>query len=161
MSPVREYVPAEPADRVLEIVRVFDAPTSLVYTVWTTPEHAKRWSAPDGLELFHCEMDVRPGGTSRCGMRGGDGTEYWATEVYEEVVENELLVFSQAWDGKDGKPGHATTIVVRFEAVDGKTRVTMRQGVFATAGARNDHNEGWLECFDKLADYVRTQRVAS
>lgn len=155
MSARSEPVPAEPADRVLEIVRVFDAPPSLVYTVWTTPEHAKRWSAPDGLELFFCEMDVRPGGTSRCAMRGGDGTEYWATEVYQEVVENERLVFTQAWDDADGKPGHATTIVVQFEPVDGKTRVTMRQGVFATVEGRNGHNEGWLECFDQLGTYVR------
>ena len=161
MSAATDRVPSEPADRVLEIVRVFDAPPSLVYAVWITPEHARRWSAPDGLALFHCEMDVRPGGTSRCGMRGRDGAEYWATEVYEEVVENELLVFSQAWDDQDGKPGHATTIVVRFEPVDGKTRVTMRQGVFATTKARNDHNEGWLECVEQLAAYVRTLQGAA
>jgi uncharacterized protein YndB with AHSA1/START domain len=155
MTAANKYVPEGPADRILEIVRVFDAPPSLVYTVWITPEHAKRWSAPDGLELFHCDMDVRPGGTSRCGMRAGDGAEYWATEVYQEVVENELLVFTQAWDDANGKPGPVTTIVVQFEDVDGKTRVTMRQGVFATVEGRNNHNEGWLECFEQLATYVR------
>lgn len=147
-------VAAAPEDLVLEIVRTFDAPRELVYRVWTEPAHARRWSAPEGLELTHCEMDVRVGGLARCCMSGAGGVEHWVTEVYQEVVENELLVFTHAWDDESGKPGPATTISVRFESVDGKTRVTMRQGGFATRASRDGHGTGWQECFDRLVAYL-------
>jgi uncharacterized protein YndB with AHSA1/START domain len=32
-----------PSDRVLALSRVFDAPRSLVFKVWTQPEHLVRW----------------------------------------------------------------------------------------------------------------------
>lgn len=33
----------KPAERVLVITRVFDAPRSLVFKAWTDPEHVVRW----------------------------------------------------------------------------------------------------------------------
>ena len=39
----------EPADRVLVITRVFDAPRELVFKAWTEPEHMARWFGPARL----------------------------------------------------------------------------------------------------------------
>ena len=39
----------EPADRVLVITRVFDAPRELVFKAWTEPEHMARWFGPRGF----------------------------------------------------------------------------------------------------------------
>jgi uncharacterized protein YndB with AHSA1/START domain len=36
----------EPAERVLVIERVFDAPRSLVFKAWTEPEHMVQWFGP-------------------------------------------------------------------------------------------------------------------
>ena len=33
----------EPADRVLVITRVFDAPRELVFKAWTDPQHLVHW----------------------------------------------------------------------------------------------------------------------
>jgi uncharacterized protein YndB with AHSA1/START domain len=79
--------------------------------------------------------------------------------VYQEVVENERLVFTQAWDDADGKPGHVTTIVVRFEPVDGKTRVTMRS-VFPTVAERDRVSrefgavQGGIQHLGRLAEHL-------
>ena len=40
----------EPADRVLKIERVFDAPRDLVFKAWTEPEHMSRWWGPRGFK---------------------------------------------------------------------------------------------------------------
>ena len=42
----REPAAAEPAERVLEITRIFDAPPGLVFKAWTDPAHAARWAGP-------------------------------------------------------------------------------------------------------------------
>jgi len=41
----------EPAERVLVITRVFDAPRELVFKAWTDPEHLVRWMGPRGFSV--------------------------------------------------------------------------------------------------------------
>ena len=52
----------EPADRVLKIERVFDAPRSLVFKAWTESEHMARWWGPRGFTSTVLKNDPRPGG---------------------------------------------------------------------------------------------------
>ena len=59
---------AAPADRVLVVTRVFDAPRSVVFKAWTDREHLAHWFGPRGFELTFCKMDLRPGGSYRFGM---------------------------------------------------------------------------------------------
>ena len=60
----------EPADRVLNITRVFDAPRSLVFKAWTESEHMARWWGPRGFTSTVLKNDPRPGGAYRIHMRG-------------------------------------------------------------------------------------------
>jgi uncharacterized protein YndB with AHSA1/START domain len=57
----------------IRIVRVFDAPRELVFTMWTQPEHFIHWFGEHGSEipLESCEMDPRPGGAWRATMYHG------------------------------------------------------------------------------------------
>jgi hypothetical protein len=45
-------------DLVME--REVDVPVSLVWKVWTTPEHLKQWFCPRPWSVTHCEIDLRP-----------------------------------------------------------------------------------------------------
>lgn len=136
--------------RALEIVRVFDAPRELVFQAWVDPERMKEWSAPHDYRIGHNEGDVRPGGRWRASMVSKE-EEIWLGGVYREVVENERLVFTHAWEGEDGKPGHETVVTVRFEdAGEGKTRMIFRQAFFDSVDSRDGHEGGWDECFEKL-----------
>ena len=136
--------------RALEIVRVFDAPRELVFQAWVDPERMKEWSAPHDYRIDHNEGDVRPGGRWRASMVSQE-EEIWLGGVYREVVENERLVFTHAWEGEDGKPGHETVVTVRFEdAGEGKTRMIFRQAFFDSVDSRDGHEGGWDECFEKL-----------
>ncbi len=75
----------EPADRVLVITRVFDAPRELVFKAWTEPEHMARWFGPAGFTSKVLKHDLRPGGSYRIHMLGPDG-DHWTQGVYREVV---------------------------------------------------------------------------
>jgi uncharacterized protein YndB with AHSA1/START domain len=43
---------------------------------------------------------------------------------------------------------------VTFADQDGKTELTLRQAVFETVTARNEHEEGWSGSLDRLAEYL-------
>ena len=62
----------------LRITRVFDAPRSLVFRMWTDRDHLSRWLAPIGFTVIHAEGDLYGAlrgrlGEGRSSERGGGG----------------------------------------------------------------------------------------
>jgi len=145
---------AEPAERVLVITRVLDAPRSLVFKVWTQPEHLVRWWGPRDFTTPSCKMDVRAGGAYRTCIRSPEGKDYWMRGVYREIVEPERLVFTFAWEDEEGQPSHETLVTVTFAEHDGKTKLTFQQAIFESVAERDSHREGWTECLDRLEAYL-------
>lgn len=115
----------QPAE--LMITRTFDAPPAAVYAAWTQADLLKHWFAPQPWKVSAAELDVRPGGTSLIVMDDGQGNEFPSRGVYLEVVENERIVFTdayvEAWQPSQ-KP--FATMIVTFEEVDGGTKYTAR-----------------------------------
>jgi uncharacterized protein YndB with AHSA1/START domain len=144
----------ESAERELIITRIFDAPRSLVFKVWTEPEHLVHWWGPQGFTMPSCRMDVRPGGAYRFCMRSPEGADHWLQGVYREIVEPERLVFTYAWEDAEGKPGHETLVTVTFAELGGKTKLTLHHAVFETVSVRNEHQNGWTSCLDRLVEYL-------
>jgi uncharacterized protein YndB with AHSA1/START domain len=147
---------AKAEEPVLEIVRIIDAPRSLVFKVWTTPEHWAHWLGPRGFTTPSCEMDFRSGGAYRALIRSPEGTDYRMQGVYREIVEPERIVFTFAWEDEKGEPGHETLVTVTFAEHHGKTKLTFHQAVFETIADRDSHREGWSECLDRMEAYLTT-----
>ncbi len=142
MNPAPDVPKEAAADRELVITRVFDAPRHLVYEAWTKKAHLDRWCMPKDFTLVDTDGDVRPGGAWYSQMRAPNGEEYRAAGHYQEVVENELLSFTHAWDGDDGEPEHVTLVTVRFtDEADGKTRMHFRQATFRSTESCDGHRE--------------------
>ena len=149
---------AEPADRVLKIERVFDAPRSLVFKAWTEPEHMTKWWGPRGFKSTVLKNDLRPGGSYRIHMLGPDG-DHWSQGVYREVVPPERLVMVGSWADADGNPTRPeTTLTLLFEDLGGKTRLTLHNAIFESTTARDMHNSGWSSSLDCLGEYLATVR---
>ena len=142
------------AERELVITRVFDAPRPLVFKAWTEPDRLVRWWGPQGFTTPSCTMDVRPGGAFRFWMRSPEGTDHWLRGVYREIVEPERLVFTWAWEDAEGKPGHETVLTVSLAEHGAKTKLTLRQAVFESVTARDEHQSGWTSGLDRLAEYL-------
>jgi uncharacterized protein YndB with AHSA1/START domain len=145
------------SDRELVIVRIIDAPREKVFKAWTDPEIMKQWFTPKPWTTSHVETDVRPGGASFVIMKDPEGKEYPNRGVYLEVVENERLVFTDAfvsaWEPSD-KPFMVGSLT--FEDEGGKTRYTAR-ALHWTVADRDRHaemgfEEGWGKCADQLEE---------
>src|SRR3954467_10177351 len=91
----------------LRIERTLPPPRALVYQAFTEPQRMLQWFGPHGFAATTIELDVRVDGSWRGGMRGPDGEQLIASGTYREVVANERLVFSYAWE-KAGVRGHET-----------------------------------------------------
>ena len=138
----------------LLIRRSFDAPRELVFKCWTEPESLSRWCCPKGFTLPHSEGEIRTGGSFRTCMRGPDGTEYWLSGTYKEIVPPRRLVFSHRWLNDEGHPEHETVVTVTLDDEDGRTMLTLHQGFFLSEASRDGHRGGWEETLDNLAEYL-------
>lgn len=146
-------------DRELVLTRIIDAPRERVFRAWTDPKLLVQWFAPRPWTTSVCEIDLRPGGVCHTVMRDPDGKEYPNTGVYLEIVKNEKLVFTDAYEADwrpAGKP--FMTAIITLEDVGGKTRYTAR-ALHWTAADRETHeqmgfHEGWGQCADQLAELV-------
>lgn len=148
------------SDRELVLTRIIDAPPAQVFQIWTT--QLPRWWGPHGMTTPFCEMELRPGGSFRTVMRAPDGTEYPTRGVFLEVVENERIVFTDAFDpGWQPNPDAFFTAITTFEPwPDGRTRYTAR-ALHWSAENREKHEkmgfqQGWGESLDRLVSLVIT-----
>ncbi len=163
---VRANVSADfPSERELVLERIFDAPREKVYRAWTEPKLLKQWFVPRPWTISGVSLDVRSGGSSLIVMRDPDGNDYPNPGIYLEVVENEKLVFTDAftaaWQPSE-KP--FMTAIITFEDVSDdagdKTRYTARARHW-TVEDRKEHekmgfHEGWGQCADQLAELLKT-----
>lgn len=155
-SPNDPATTAAPSNRDLVITRLIDAPREKVYRAWTKPELLKQWFAPLPYTTPRAELDVRAGGASLIVMRSPDGQEMPNRGVFLEVVENEKLVFTdaytRAWEPSQ-KP--FMTVILTFEAVGQKTNYTALVRHWTTedctAHEKMGFHVGWGMTTDQLA----------
>jgi uncharacterized protein YndB with AHSA1/START domain len=149
---------SEPAERVLVITRIFDAPRELVFKAWTEPERIVQWMGPKGFtSSIAGAMDVRPGGSYRFHMRGPDGVDHWQQGVYREIVPPQRLVCTYAWADAAGNPTRPETLLtLSFEDLGDKTKFTLHQAVFESVTARDAHEGGWSSSLERLGEYLAT-----
>jgi len=146
-----------PAERVLVIERVFDAPRELVFKCWTEPEHLARWIGPRGFSSTILACELRQGGNYRMRMHDPDGQDHWQQGVFREIVPPERIVRTYCWTDADGRPTRPETMLtVTFEDLGGRTRLTLHQAIFESITARDDHQRGWSGSLDQLAEYLVT-----
>lgn len=142
-----EIVTNKPLELVVK--RVFDAPRRLVFELWSTAEHLRRWWGPNGFSLSECEVDFRAGGKFRLVMRGPDGVDYPFEGKYDEVVPPERIVFTGTIH-----EGNTAKTTVTFAEQGGKTTVTVRQTYSVESPATRGAPQGWTETLERLAAAV-------
>ena len=142
-----------PSDREIRIERIFNAPRSLVWKAFTTPDMVAQWWGR-GNKLVIERMEVKRGGHWRFVEHGPEG-EHGFEGRYREVSPEDRIVQTFEWDGM---PGHTVLETMVLEDLgDGRTRVVNislfftteeRDGMLA-AGMEGGLNESY-EALDRL-----------
>jgi uncharacterized protein YndB with AHSA1/START domain len=110
-----------PAEDQILITREFDAPKHLVYKAYTTPELVKRWWSGKRGEVTLAEIDLRVGGKWRYVMVASEGFEVGFHGEYREIVPNERIVSTEAYEGVPNPDDNATLNTLTLTESDGRT----------------------------------------
>jgi uncharacterized protein YndB with AHSA1/START domain len=146
-----------PTDCEVVMTRVFDAPRTLVWDSWTSPEHLPQWLlGPEGWTMPVCEVDLRADGLWRMVWRGSDGTEMEMTGVHREVTPPERLVRTESWGGDWPETLQTLTLTEQ----DGKTEVSIH-ALYPSKEARDaalatGMKDGADVSFARLDAFLRT-----
>lgn len=145
----------KPEPTTLVMKRKLDAPPQDVYAAWVTPEILAKWFV--GTSGHSCtvhEADVRVGGRYDFEIEMNDGETHRVRGVYQEVIENEKLVFTWAWISTPERES-LVTIDLRPDGA-AATTLTLTHQRFFDEHARDRHAMGWAGCLDALeAQFVK------
>ena len=145
------------AEREITLIRTFDAPRDLVFSMWTEARHLARWWGPHHFDNPVCKADARVGGAILIHMRGPDGKAHIMDGVYREITPPSRIVFTTSVDDNGVRilEGHN---VVTFEEIDDNTRLTLQARVAGFVDNAKmmvgGFEAGWSQSLEKLEAVV-------
>ena len=151
-----------PSDLEIKITRVFDAPAALVFGMWTTSMHIRRWWGSDEAPVVLCEIDLRVGGNWRYVTRTAEGAELGWHGTYREVVRPRRLVSTEVFEGY---PDCQSLNTLTLEEHSGQTTLTVV--VLHTSkehrdGHVNSGMEGGMQqCMNRIDDLLAEAGAAA
>jgi uncharacterized protein YndB with AHSA1/START domain len=117
-----------PTDKQILIEREFHATAPLVYRAFTEPELVRRWWHARRGEVTLVEIDLRAGGRWRHVMLTSQGTRVGFHGEYREIVPNERIVTTEAFEGHPDDPtaeDAETLNTVTLSEVGGRTKLAI------------------------------------
>lgn len=145
----------------LRFNRRINAPRSVLWECWTTPEHIKNFFVPKPHGIEKCEIDLRVGGRFNTTM-SVEGQTIESKGVYLEIVEGERLVFTDTYsEGWKPSADPFMTAIIEFEDDgDGGTTYTAIAR-HRSPEARQKHEDmgffdGWGTVATQLEEYAQS-----
>ncbi|MDH3263970.1 MAG: SRPBCC domain-containing protein [Paracoccaceae bacterium] len=115
-----------------------------LYQAWLDPGvSAQFMTACEGQPAQRVEIGPRIGGKFLIEMPTPGGPVLHSGE-FLELVPGKKIVFT--WNSRHVNPG--THVVLTFDEVDGRTKVTLTHVKFATEAIRDNHVRGWTVILD-------------
>ena len=146
-------------DRELLLSRILNAPISLVWEVWTHPEHIVNWWGPNGFTNTIHVMDLKTGGEWNLVMHGPDGTDYKNRSIFKEIIPLKRIVYEHVTSPK-------FVATIEFEEQGDKTAITWHM-LFETAEQfiqvvkTFKADEGLKQNLEKLEVYLANCKIES
>jgi uncharacterized protein YndB with AHSA1/START domain len=104
-----------PASTQILITREFNAPKAAIWTVWTTPDHVRRWWAGGQGQMTLVDLDFRVGGRWRL-VLDSEGHEVGFHGEYLEIDPEERIVWTETYEGAPEAPPTTNTLTLTEEA---------------------------------------------
>lgn len=137
----------------LEIRRTIAATPEKVYQAWTHPATVAKWFGPStDYTVTVRELDVRIGGRYRIEMLHKGGNRHVAAGHYRELVPGVRLVFTWRWEENTTMPD--TLVTIDLVRKSGGTELVLSHQLFENQEQRDQHEQGWTECLDRLPSAI-------
>jgi uncharacterized protein YndB with AHSA1/START domain len=137
---------------------VLDAPGELVFQAFSEAEHLKKWWGPKACPVSSCTVDFRVGGEWRYSLLLPNGEEHWAKAIYDEIVPNERIRFTDYFTTPEGSVIEGLPskhVTVSFDETDGKTYVNIHVKLASVAERKQLVDLGFLPGFQDALGNLR------
>lgn len=144
-------------EKTIALVREFDCPRTLLFELFTRPEHLNRWWGPECFTASGAEIDLKVGGAWKVMMSADQFGDSWVAGEYREIDPPAKLVFTCNALGPDGSILLEGLTTVLFEDLGERSRVTVTASATGPAfmeQALAGMEQGWSEQLDKLGRYA-------
>lgn len=146
----------------VQVRRTFAAPREKVFQAWIDPKMMTHWFARNAKmqPAKVIQADARPGGRYHVEVICHPDPKVYAIQgTYREVRPPEKLVFTWWYPGADFEES-LITVDFRTLGQSNFTEVTLTHELLPTEKQREDHRQGWEECFDMLGVVLKAQAQA-
>ncbi|MEO6215065.1 MAG: SRPBCC family protein [Sphingomonas sp.] len=147
----------------MQVSRIIKAPRATLYAACLDPDMLARWRAPDRMSGVVHSFDARVGGSYRMSLlykasKRGTGKTSSDTDSFTgrfvELVPDEKIVESIAFESDDPAYAGAMTLTTSFEDVPGGTNVTLKFDGLPPGIRPEDNETGTRQSLAKLAALV-------
>ena len=138
-----------PEPLTLALTCTFPASLERVYQALTDPTALVRWWGPAGFTTPEIDFEPGVGAGYRLGMQPPEGERFYLVGEFLEVDAPTRLTFTFRWEDPD-PDDRDTSVRVSLDMVDGRTRMSLWQGPFATDARLALHRNGWTDSLSKL-----------
>lgn len=141
----------------LELRRVFDATCERVFDAWLSPDAMRIFLGGESVKVIDIAVDPRIGGSYSITWETAQGP--WTVRgTYREIVKNERIVCTWAFDEDDPGGVHESLLRLEFRPLGDKTELVLTHTNLRDEKSRDGHSEGWESSFDKLAQQLEPPR---
>ncbi|CAN5717376.1 hypothetical protein BH10BDE1_BH10BDE1_03900 [soil metagenome] len=153
--------------RLIQIARNFEATPDRVWAALTEERLVAQWWGPSPFTCPVSEIDFRIGGKFFNAMESPDGIRTYSTGIFENIVDQELIVYSDHFANEIGQvisPNEAgmsgewtDDLYVTLELApmnDSRTTQLMLSHQGIPTEQHDACIEGWNGCLDKLQKLV-------
>lgn len=134
----------------IEIVKHFSASVDKVYDAWTKPELFSQWMGPGSVKCKKIESNLIRGGEYKIYMETEAGMKV-AFGVYEEIIPNEKLSFTWAWEDGNYRD---SLVVLSFKREGEGTELALRHTRLPDEPSAQHHKLGWEGSLEKLSAFL-------
>lgn len=143
----------------VEASKQFSVSVERLFQAWNDPEQLKQWWKPMGNQLNQVTNDLKPGGT--VSYTFADNTLIISGK-YEEVKENEQLVYTWNWDFPGNPVKNANyKLNVRFSASDNGSEIYVVQENNGNEENMHPNDEGWDQGLSDLDAFLTSHQEGS
>ena len=135
------------------ISRKFQHPVEKVFEAFINPEWIKNWWGPVNVSTVNIEVDLKVGGKYKFGMQKQNGEIFHITGEYKEIVSNELLVFSSAYENLHSPPPESV-VIIKFKTVYRGTKVSLIQEFEVAPPDFENRTKSWEVMLERIDDLL-------
>jgi len=124
-----------------------------VLRAWTDAKEFALWFHPSADHTtIISQLDVKVGGKYSLEMHNKNGNVFKMSGTYQQIKPPEKLAFTWRWN--TAPPETETLVVLEFLDLGNATEIVLSHGQFPDPASRDQHNQGWAGCLERLQNYL-------